>query len=134
MMNALLAQNDWAILVMRLALGLIFIAHGWKKANNFSGTTAWLGGEGFKPGWFWGTLVTVAELGGGLLILLGLFTQPVAIVLTISMMVAFAFNYRKKAGFFNHLELDIVLIAALLLLATLGNGFWSLNGVFGVQF
>ncbi len=134
MMNALLSQNDWAILVMRLALGLIFLAHGWRKLKNFSGTVKWMGGEGFNPGWLWAPVVMAAEVIGGLLILLGLFTQPVALILVINMMVAFAYNFKKNAGFFGKLELDIILITALLLLSTLGNGFFSLNGLFGVQF
>ncbi len=133
-MQILLAQGDWAILVMRLALGLIFIAHGWRKASNFAGTVKWMGGEGFYPGWFWASVVTCAELLGGLFILVGLFTQPVALTLVINMMVAFAYNFKKNAGFFGHLELDLILIVSLLLLSTLGNGFFSLNGLLGIQF
>lgn len=131
-MNALLAQSDWAILLMRLALGLIFIAHGWKKVKGFPGTVKWLKSEGFKPATFWAFLLSTAEFGGGILILVGLFTQIAALVLTINMMVAFVYNYRKKASFFGKLELDIILIAALLLIATLGDGFYSLNGLFGI--
>jgi putative oxidoreductase len=130
--NALLAQHDWALLVMRLALGLIFIAHGWRKLSNYRGTIKWISGEGFKPGWLWGTLVTIAEFGGGILILAGLFVQPVALVLTISMMAAFWYNYRKGKGFFNHLELDLILIASLLLMATLGDGYYSLGQLWGL--
>jgi len=128
--NALGAQTDWAILVMRLALGLIFIAHGWRKLSGFSGTIKWLASEGFLPGWFWGTLVTFTELIGGILILVGLFTQPAALILVVNMMVAFLWNFKKGSGFFQHLELDLILIAALLLLATLGNGFFALGGMF----
>lgn len=132
--QALIAQTDWALLVFRLALGVIFIAHGFSKLKNFGETVAWLGGDGFKPGWLWATLVTVAEFIGGLFILAGFLTQPAALVLVVSMMTAFAYNFRKKAPFFHHLELDIILIAALLLLATLGGGSFSVSKFFGVGF
>lgn len=132
-MQVLLAQGDWAILVMRLALGFIFIAHGWRKLRNFTGTMNWLAGEGFYPSWFWAPLVTALELLGGILVLVGLFTQAVVILLAINMMVAFGYNFKKSAGFFGHLELDLILIAALLLMATLGNGFYSLNGLLGIS-
>jgi len=127
MFNALIAQSDWAILLLRLTLGLIFIAHGWRKLKGFSGTIAWLGSEGFKPGWLWATVVTATEFGGGILILLGLFIQPVALLVTINMMVAFLYNIRKKKPLIGSLELDLILIAALLLLSTLGNGFFALG-------
>ena len=128
-LNVLVAQNEWAILVVRLALGVIFIAHGWRKAHGFPKTVEWLQGEGFKPGWFWAFVVTAVELGGGVLILLGLFVQPVAVILAINMMVAFAWNYKKGNGFFQHLELDLILIAVLLLTATLGSGMYALGNL-----
>ncbi len=131
MMNVLYAQSEWALLVLRLALGLIFIAHGWRKLHNLKGTVSWIAGEGFKPGWLWGGLITAAELIGGICILLGVFVQPVALILTITMMAAFIWNLKKGNGFFQHLELDIVLIAALLMLATLGEGIYSLARYFG---
>lgn len=131
MLNALVAQSDWAILVLRLVLGLIFIAHGFRKLKNFSGTVSWLGGEGFKPGWLWAPIVTATELGGGILILLGLFLQPVALLVTINMMVAFLYNIKKKKPFIGSLELDLILIASLLLLSTLGNGFFALGSSLG---
>lgn len=127
--NVLVAQSDWAILVVRLALGVIFIAHGWRKLKNYSGTVAWMRGEGFYPGWLWAPVVTAAEIGGGLLILIGLFTQPAAMILAINMVVAFIYNFRKNKGFFSYLELDLILLATLLLLATLGSGFYALSSV-----
>ncbi len=132
MLNALVAQSDWAILVLRLTLGLIFIAHGWSKLKNFSGTVSWLGGDGFKPGWLWATLLTANESLGGICILVGVFVQPAALLLVISMMVAFLYELKKKKPFFNHLELDLILIAALLLLSTLGNGFFALGNTLGL--
>lgn len=132
MIQALLIYNGWGILVLRLALGIIFIAHGSRKLKNLKNTQAWFHSEGFKPGWFFGTLVTFSELLGGIAILLGFFMQCAALILTIVMLFALSFNVRKKKPLIGGFELDIILIAALLLLATLDNGYFALNSFFGL--
>lgn len=123
--QALAAQTDWAILVLRLAIGLIFIAHGWNKIRNFTNVVNWMHTEVVRPGWLWAPLVTALEFGGGILIAVGLFVQPIALLLTVNMMVAFWYNFKSKKTFFHHLEIDLILIASLLLLATLGAGMYS---------
>jgi putative oxidoreductase len=130
-LNALVAQAGWAILLLRIVLAVIFFAHGWPKIKNFKGTAGWLGGEGFKPGWFWAALVCIAEVGGGIFLLLGLYTQVAALVLTVNILVALFFKVHKKAGFKVDMthggwEFDLLIIAALLLLTTVGSGYATL--------
>ena len=71
----------YAALVMRLALGVMFIAHALLKVFVFTipGTVGFFEQIGF-PGWL--AYVTIAgELGGGLLLVLGVWTRYVALAL-----------------------------------------------------
>lgn len=74
-------RTDTAALVLRIALGAMFIAHGLLKLLVFSlpGTVAFFEQIGF-PGWT-AYLVTFGEVGGGALILAGIGVRAVAVVL-----------------------------------------------------
>ena len=71
----------WAALVLRVALGIALIAHGALKVFVFTvpGTVQFFESIGY-PGFF-AYLVILAELGGGVALILGLFVRPVAIAL-----------------------------------------------------
>ena len=129
-LNTLVAQSGWALLAFRVVLGIIFIGHGWPKAKNFMGTAGWLGSSGFKPGWLWAFLLVAAELLGGLMILVGFYTQIAALVLTVSMLVAMIYKIKNKTPFqvmkVGGWEFDLLLIVSLLVLATLGSGYIGL--------
>ena len=129
-MNALVAQSDWAILVLRLALGVIFIAHGLTKLKDIPGTIAWFKKWNFKPASAWAFVAMATQFVGGIFILVGFLTQISCLVLAVEMVIATLFNIKRKDPFFKSLELDIILLAALLLLATLGNGFWAVGNFF----
>ncbi len=77
-----------ALLVIRLALGAIFIAHGWQKVMGMQGTEKIVSGIGFP--WWMAYLLVAAELGGGILVLLGLLTRLGALAICIDMGVAIA--------------------------------------------
>ncbi len=130
-LNALVAQADWAILLLRIALGVIFIVHGFAKIKDFPGTVVWFNKWGFKPGSAWAVVAMVTQLLGGLFILVGFLTAPTCIILAIEMLIATGFNIKRKDPFFKSLELDIILLASLLLLATLGNGYFAISGLTG---
>ena len=125
--NILIAQTGWAILTLRIVLGVIFLMHGFRKAKNFKGTTEWFSSIGLKPGLLFAGLATVVELLGGLAILVGFMVQPFSLLLSVVMVVAAITNLRAKAGFFKVLELDLILLASLLLLATLDGGFFAIS-------
>lgn len=75
------ATAPYAALVLRLSLGLMFVAHGLLKVLVFGipGTVGFFESVGF-PGWL--AYVTIAaELGGGLLLILGVWTRWVALAL-----------------------------------------------------
>ncbi|MBI3046286.1 MAG: DoxX family protein [Candidatus Harrisonbacteria bacterium] len=130
MIPVLLVFSNQALLVLRVVVGLIFVAHGWPKLKNLKGTQAWFGSVGFKPGWLWGTLAALLEGVGGPLIIVGFGTQPFSFLLAIQMLVAAIWQKRQGKNFSGGYELDLLLVAALLVLAATGGGTISLEGYF----
>ncbi|MBY5991268.1 DoxX family protein [Ferrimonas balearica] len=90
--SATTALEGLAPLAMRLYLAPVFIQAGWNKLGHFSDTVAWFG----NPDWGLGlplpalmaTLAIGAELVGGVLLILGLFTRLICIPLMVTMLVA----------------------------------------------
>jgi len=79
-MNALFEKfSPWADLAGRILIALIFITAGWSKIGGFEGTQQYMASMGV-PGALL-PLVIITELGGGLLILAGLFTRYTALAL-----------------------------------------------------
>jgi putative oxidoreductase len=78
-----------ALLVMRVALGAIMIAHGSQKL--FGGIGKFEGMlSGMGVPWYMAYVVTAAELGGGILVLVGLLTRLGALAIFCDMAVAIA--------------------------------------------
>ncbi len=72
----------YAALILRVSLGLLFIAHGLLlKVFTFgvSGTAAYFESIGY-PGFF-AYLVILSEIGGGLLLIAGVYTRWIALAL-----------------------------------------------------
>jgi putative oxidoreductase len=79
--------QPFALLVMRLALGAIMIAHGYKKVfGGFHSHQEMVAGLGI-PAWM-AYLSTGTEFFGGIAIVLGLFTQFFSLAFFIEMLVA----------------------------------------------
>lgn len=85
--------SNFALLVMRVGVGIMMVLHGYPKL--LDGPERWrrLGGamENFGVTYapeFWGFMAAFAEAIGGLLIVLGYMTRPAALLLFITMAVA----------------------------------------------
>jgi putative oxidoreductase len=129
------------LLILRLVVGLTLAAHGaqklfgWFGGYGLKGTGGFLEQLGFVPGRRNALFAGLAELGGGLLLALGLAT-PLAAVLIISVMFVAIVSVHLKSGFFNHVQgyeyLLILAVVALSIVFT-GPGPISLDAVLGIQ-
>ena len=97
--------TDIAILVLRIGLGVIFIAHGSQKCfgafggPGIQGVSAMVKGLGFSPPLLWAWALACSEFIGGLFVLFGVFPRIGAAVIGIAMAVAIAKVHGPK-GFF----------------------------------
>ena len=116
-----------ALSLLRIVAGFAFSLHGFQKI------LGWLGGMGGNGAtasvmslpWVAGIL----ELVGGLLLVVGLFTVPVAFILSGQMAVAY-FMVHFPQGFFpiaNRGELAALYCFIFLYIATAGPGPWSID-------
>lgn len=87
------------MLVLRIGLGIVFLAHGIKHARGREKTTNWFASIGFKQAPFQWLMSTATEIGAGTLLILGLFTSLAAAGVVSIMFVAFM-TVHRPAGFF----------------------------------
>lgn len=108
--------------VLRIGAGLLFMQHGAQKLFGL------LGGDAVELVSLMG-LAGILEFFGGLLIVLGLLTQPVAVILTLEMLIAFFMAHQPQGGFpiENSGELPLLYALIFAFLATLGAGPASLD-------
>jgi putative oxidoreductase len=117
---------DWGLLALRVAVGIIFVVHGWPKITGAQGMAAAMGRPGTASVAFI-TVQGIVEAGGGVLLILGIWTQLVNVLFAIIMVGAiYLKNTMMKTGFMAQQatgwEFDFVLLAANLALLTLGPG------------
>ena len=129
--------SAWApriLSVLRIVTGLLFIEHGTMKFFNFPPSEMFAGGAVplFSLYGFAGAL----ELVGGALIILGLFTRPVAFILSGEMAFAYFMGHMLPEGssFYpanNGGEAAIMYCFVFLYLACAGAGPWSADAARG---
>ncbi|QLP98867.1 MAG: DoxX family protein [Rhodoblastus sp.] len=117
--------TPYALALLRIVAGLIFMLHGAQKLFGFPAVSA----GGMPPAlsfmWFGGVL----ELVGGLLIALGLFTRPVAFVVSGEMAVAYWMFHAPKSFYpvLNGGDAAILYCFVFLLFVFAGPGAMSLD-------
>jgi putative oxidoreductase len=121
--------STWAprlLSVMRIMLAFMFMAHGSQKLFGFPVEP---NAPPRPPLDLFMGLGAALEFFGGLLLLLGLFTRPVAFVLSGTMAVAYWMFHGTTAFWpvLNHGELAAVYCFVFLYLAAAGGGPWSLD-------
>ena len=126
--------SDYAALVLRATLGTMFLAHGLLKVVVFTlpGTMSFFAAVGF-PGWL-AYPVTVAEITGGALLILGIQTRAVSIALLPVLLGAVAVHIGNGWVFSNPnggWEYPAFLTAATVTQAMLGDGALAVR--FGLQ-
>ena len=71
--------KPYADLVGRVLISIPFVLAGWEKIGGYAGTQAYMQHAGVPGGLL--PLVILLELGGGIAIIIGLFTRPIAFLL-----------------------------------------------------
>lgn len=119
-----------AALVLRIALGTMFLAHGLLKVFVFTlpGTVGFFESVGF-PGWT-AYIVTFAEIGGGALLLAGVATRTVSVAL-VPVLLGATFVHLGNGWVFSNAnggwEYPAFLTVALIVQALLGAGSFALR-------
>jgi putative oxidoreductase len=117
------------LLGLRIALGIIFVAHGYPKLAHLRGGSQMQSFfvEHGLPGYFVYIAGVIETFGGGLL-LLGLFTRAAALLLAIEMCVAI-WKVHSGHGYLavHDYEFPLTLATACFALATVGAGMISLD-------
>lgn len=128
------AARDTALLVLRLVLGVVFVAHGWKKVfidgmNGKDGTIAMFAAMNvpLPRASAWG--VASAEVLGGALLVLGLLTTAAAGALMLLFAMVTYFVHLPNGLFVNEggVEFTLLITVALLQLVIFGAGRASLD-------
>ena len=132
----------WGLTVLRVAVGLVFIAHGAQKlfgvfgGGGLPGTAAYFTFLGLAPAYPLAVLWAVIEAGCGALLFLGAWTRWAAMPLALGMCVAiwkahfingFFINWALAPGIGHGYEFHLVLIAACVCLSLSGAGELSID-------
>lgn len=133
MIQPLFVFYDWALLALRVALGVILVAHGFPKLKDLKGTSAWMASIGLRPGILFAAVAAFLEFFGGLALIAGLFTQGVALLVLVQFL-AIIFKVNRAKGLVDGYEFDLMIAAVAALLATTGGGLFGLDDALGVFF
>jgi putative oxidoreductase len=116
------AYKNVGLLIMRVGLGVSFILHGYPKLAGGPELWAQLGkamaalGVDVAPT-LWGLAAALTEFGGGILLIIGFYFRPAALLLAITMLVALNMHLSRGDGFqvYSH-ALELVAVFGGLLL------------------
>ena len=109
--------------VLRIVSALLFFAHGTQKLFGFPASD--MHPAMFTLSWF----AAILEVGGGALLLIGLFTRPVAFLLSGQMAIGYWLVHAPKSPFpaINGGDAAILFCFIFLYIAAAGPGPWSID-------
>ena len=121
--------QDWAPVFLRLILAIIFLYHGLPKLTNFGGVVQMVTKIGFPLPEVFSVLLVAAEVGGGILLLLGLFTRYACVALAFDMVVAILAVHLKNGFDISKggIEFALTVFVMCFVLMIIGSGKFSLE-------
>jgi putative oxidoreductase len=135
------ATLSGGLLIARLVLGPMLVAHGtqklfgWFGGYGLAGTAGFFETLGFRPGRLFVAAASLTEIAGGVLVALG-FLGPIGPALMLSVMLVAAIGVHWKNGLFaatNGIEVPLLYGAGALALALTGPGSISLDALLGLE-
>ncbi len=130
-MNAL--QNPFALLA-RLLMAALFLPAGISKIGGFAGTAGYIGSVGLPMPELGAAIAILVEVGASILLIIGLFTRPAALVLAVFTLVASFFFHAfwsvpAEQAFMQSLMFwkNIGVVGGLLAITAFGAGAFSLD-------
>jgi len=133
--SATAGLRPYAPTILRIVVGIVFMAHGLQKLQGIEGTVGFFGFLGIPAPEIMAWVVALVETLGGLALILGLGTRYAAALLAVVMLVAILM-VKLPVGLIAPMdtpgvgyELDGTLLAASLALLILGGGALSLEQI-----
>lgn len=124
---------ELGLTILRVVLGVIFLAHGVPKLmGGILGTAEWFGSLGIPAAGVAAWFIALLETFGGLLLVLGWFVTPAALLLAIHMLTGIVLVHSAN-GFYvvgpgqGGIEFNLLLIAALLATIFCGPGLAAID-------
>ncbi|MEE1925418.1 DoxX family protein [Pseudomonas sp. 148P] len=133
--SVMTTRAGWGITVLRIIVGIIFMAHGAQKlfgmfgGYGLAGTAQYMESIGLAPGMLMATLSGGAEFFGGLALFIGLLARPAALAL-IGLLVVAIFSVHIGNGLFmqnNGYEFALALLGGAVAVLIEGAGRASLD-------
>ncbi|MGS0687229.1 DoxX family protein [Nakamurella sp. GG22] len=126
-------RQDVVLLLGRVVLGVVLIAHGWQKfaTNGISGTAAAFDQMGVPLSTASATFAAVVELVGGIALIIGFAVPVVGLLVALDMVGALLFVHAENGIFVGDggYELVAVIGALAFVLAGVGAGRYSIDGL-----
>jgi putative oxidoreductase len=124
----------YALALLRIVAGVTFLVHGYSKVGVLGGFAGWVGSLGVPAPQIVTIIVTVVEVAGGAALIMGLTTAWASLALAAEMVVTTLLVKLPTVGFMAPAdrpgvgaELDLLLLAACLVIWTAGAGALSLE-------
>jgi putative oxidoreductase len=132
-------RAGYGLTIVRILVGIIFIAHGSQKlfgafgGYGLEGTGQYMASLGLNPGYLMALLSGSAEFFGGLGLVIGLLARPAAVVLALTLVVAI-FSVHISHGLFmanNGYEFALALLGGVVAVLIEGAGKVSVDRAIG---
>ncbi|WP_226676068.1 DoxX family protein [Rossellomorea aquimaris] len=121
---------EWSLLIGRVILGMIMVAHGMQKIMDMEQTIGMFDQIGLPPIMAYTT--AIIEAVGGLMVIIGFYVIPSAAALAVTMLGAIVL-VKFKMGLIGGYEFPLVLLALSVMLSITGSDKWSVMSALNKQ-